>query len=548
MKKSEISGEEAHLNRHSERPLNRIRLEIFRSQVLLVIIMAAIITVAGIGLNLHNESRRLDQNLQNVAETIAHSQLIEDGVRDAGGHAQDSVMKAYLDSLKKSLSNIDVISVVNADGIRRYHSNPEWIGTTYDGTVPAFIKGEKEFYASSDVGPSGSQRRAYAAIYGEGGEYVGFVMAVMLRQNIMRITLTTLALHICAALLVIGCAVVTSLRLSRRIKNRLMGYEPDAFSAMFKIRENILESLEEGILAIDSRSRVVFINRAASEMLRIEDPNPAGKPLSEVYPASTLDQVLKTGEKEFNVEMKSLLQADIISDRMPITEQGQIVGAVGIYRNRTEYTRLMEDLTGVRYMVESMRASNHDFTNKLHVILGLIQMGRAQEAGDYIMNVTMVEREAIHNIMQSVGEPSVAALLIGKHARACELNIHFVLKSGSALAREDVHMPSGDLITIIGNLLDNAMDAMNEKSEPPRELTVGIFGTAQAMLITVDDTGGGIAPEHLDAVFENGFSTKGEGHGTGLYLVKNLVQTYGGTISVESEVGVGTCFTVSFGR
>ena len=196
MKKSEISGEEAHLNRQSERPLNRIRLEIFRSQVLLVIIMAAIITVAGIGLNLHNESRRLDQNMQTVAETIAHSQLIEDGVRDAGGHAQDSVMKAYLDSLKKSLSNIDVISVVNADGIRRYHSNPEWIGTTYDGTVPAFIKGEKEFYASSDVGPSGSQRRAYAAIYGEGGEYVGFVMAVMLRQNIMRITLTTLVFQI----------------------------------------------------------------------------------------------------------------------------------------------------------------------------------------------------------------------------------------------------------------------------------------------------------------------------------------------------------------
>ena len=109
-------------------------------------------------------------------------------------------------------------------------------------------------------------------------------------------------------------------------------------------------------------------------------------------------------------------------------------------------------------------------------------------------------------------------------------------------------MPSGDLITIIGNLLDNAMDAMNEKSEPPRELTVGIFGTAQAMLITVDDTGGGIAPENMDAIFENGFSTKGEGRGTGLYLVKNLVQTYGGTISVESEVGVGTSFTVSFGR
>lgn len=536
------------MNHHSKRPLNRIQLEILRSQILLVVIMAVIITVTSLAFNLRSERMRLDENLQNVAETIAHSQVIENEVRDMRGDPSSSLMRMYLNSLKESLSNIDVISVVRADNTRCYHSNPSLIGTVYDGTIPEFRRGEKEFYASDDEGPSGSQRRAYAAIYSESGEYIGFVLAVMLRENIMRTTLTTLALHIGAALVVICCAVLTSVRLSRRIKRQLLGYEPDAFSAMFKIRENILESLEEGILAIDSQRRVVFVNRAAAEMLRIEDPNPAGRLLEEVYPASTLDQVLVSGEKEFNVEMKSLLQADIISDRMPILEQGQIVGAVGIYRNRTEYTRLMEDLTGVRYMVESMRASNHDFTNKLHVILGLIQMGRVQEASDYIMNVTMVERKAIHFIMQSIGEPSVAALLIGKLARASELNVKFVLKSGSTLAREDVHIPSGDLVTIIGNLLDNAMDSMNEKEEPPKELTVGIFSASGAMLITVDDTGRGIPPENIDRIFENGFSSKGEGRGTGLYLVKNLVQNYGGTISVESEPGAGTSFTISFER
>lgn len=536
------------MERHRERPAKRIQVEIFRYQIALVVIMAAIITVAGVLLSLRGESVRLDQNLQNVAEAIAHAQVVQEAVTSGDGAQSDSVLRVYLDSLRQSLSNIDVISVVRADNVRCYHSNAGLIGTVYDGTLPEFVRGEKEFYASSDTGPSGSQRRAYAAIYGAQGEYIGFVMAVMLRQNILRTTLATLAMYLCALLIVVCIAVLTSMRLSSRIKTRLLGYEPDAFSAMFKIRDNILESLEEGILAIDSGRRIVFINRAAAEMLRIADANPAGKPLRQVYPASTLDQVLITGEKEFNVEMKSLLQADIISDRMPIYEGDRIVGAVGIYRNRTEYTRLMEDLTGVRYMVESMRASNHDFTNKLHVILGLLQMGEAQQASDYIMNVTMVEREAIHNIMQSIDEPSVAALLIGKQARASELNIRFVLKSGSMLSREAVWMPSGDLVTIIGNLLDNAMDSLNGRNGSPRELTVGVFGTQQAMLISVDDTGDGIAPENIGRIFENGFSTKGTGRGSGLYLVRNLVQTYGGAISVESEPGMGTSFVVSFQR
>lgn len=533
------------MTHHVQKPLNRIRLEIFRSQMFLIVIMTVLITIAGISLSLYYEGRRLDENLQNVAETIAHSQVIRDAAAEEYGVGPGEVVKEYLDSLKQSLSNIDVISVVGEDKNRRYHSNPELIGTVYDGTIPEFVRGEKEFYADNDQGPSGRQRRAYAAIYGEDGGYLGFVMAIMLRQNILKTTLHMLALYLLSAAIVVCFAVLTSIRLSRRIKEKLMGYEPDAFSAMFKIRDNILESLEEGILAVDSQEQIVFINQAAAQMLQLDQEASIGQRLSRVYPASTLHQVLETGTHEFNVQLKSMKEADIISDRMPIMEQGKIVGAVGIYRNRTEYTKLVEDLTGVRYMVESMRANNHDFTNKLHVILGLIQMGKYEDAVGYIMNITLVERETIHFIMQAIDEPSLAALLIGKHARASELNIKFVLKNGSSFSRKDVAIPPGVLVTLIGNLLDNAMDSMNEKNEPPKELTVGIFTEPHTMLITVDDTGNGIGQDAMAHMYDNGFSTKGEGRGTGLYLVKSLVDTYDGAITAESEPGVGTSFTVS---
>ena len=208
----------------------------------------------------------------------------------------------------------------------------------------------------------------------------------------------------------------------------------------------------------------------------------------------------------------------------------------------------MEELSGTRYLVDSMRANNHDFTNKLHVILGLIQMGMYDDASSYIQNITMVQRENISKVMNAVSEPAVAALLIGKIARASELNINFVLREGCYYSPADMNLPSEMLITVIGNLLDNAFDAMNEGSDykDHKELMFGIYSKPGAVLITVDDTGSGIKSSDLELIFENGFSTKGEGRGTGLYQVKAMVENFGGKIMVESQEGVGSSFSVSF--
>lgn len=205
----------------------------------------------------------------------------------------------------------------------------------------------------------------------------------------------------------------------------------------------------------------------------------------------------------------------------------------------------MEDLSGVKYLVDSMRAANHDFNNKLHVILGLIQMGNTKEAIEYIGSCTAKNQRVMQSIIKSIEDPTVAALLIGKWQRAGELGISFTLDKGSRLSRGDILLPSGDLVTIIGNLLDNAMDSMNESDNEPKELSVGIFTKPHVMVITSYDTGGGISEENRKRIFEYGFSTKGEGRGTGLHVTKELVKRYGGSIDVESEEGVGTGFTVT---
>ena len=508
--------------------LKYITRRLFRTQMVLILTLAIFLGGAGILLNIYHENQKRDQNLINIAEAIAQSPLIQE---------ETAVLEEYLDSLKESLQDIDVISIINLDGTRRYHSTHNLIGSVYDGTIPHF-PADVQSYTANDEGPSGTQRRAYAAIYDQNGNYHGFVIAVMLMSNIREQTTQTMLVFLLITFAAVVMEILISWEMSARIKKSLLGYEPDVFTAMYQVRDNILESLNEGVLAVDSNQTVQFANKAAQSIL---GEAIVGKPLSEPW----LAEVLHGEEREFKIH-GNIGHLDVLADRIPLLDDHSRVGTVAILHNRTEYTKLMEDLSGTRYLVDSMRANNHDFTNKLHVILGLIQMEMYKEATEYIENITIVQRATISGIMNAVDEPAVAALLIGKTARAAELNVKFTLREGSSYTSADLHLPVETLVTVIGNLIENAYEAMNHQTIHKKEMLFGIFSRPGAVLITVQDTGEGILPENLENIFVKGFSTKGSGRGTGLYQVKSMVEALGGSVTVESEPGMGTSFTIKF--
>ena len=513
----------------------------FRTQLILIITLALMLGIAGTIINIRYETQKRDHNLQNVAETIARSPILSDM-----SMAEDNVvLSEYLDTLKESLNDIDVISVVNNEGLRIYHSNPALIGTQYDGNLPDFKNDNRDYYAVDENGPSGSQRRAYAAIYDKDGECVGVVMAIMLMKNIKNETTQMLLIFLVITLGAIFIEIIFAISLSRKVKKGLMGYEPDVFTAMYKMRDNIQETLKEGIIAINDSGTVQFANASAVRML-CENPseNIVGKHIN-ILDDEILTSTMMGGSRAFNVHLS---KANIILDRISIKESDGVAGAIGILHDRAEYTKLMEDLSGTRYLVDSMRANNHDFTNKLHVILGLIQMEMYDDAMAYIQNITMVQRETISKVMNAVSEPAVAALLIGKIARAAELNIKFVLREGCYYSSADMNLPSEMMVTVIGNLLDNAFESMNSSDDisENKELMFGIYSRPGAVLITVDDTGKGIKEDDIERIFVKGYSTKGEGRGTGLDQVKTMVESFGGKITVESQEGVGSSFSVSF--
>ena len=402
--------------------LNNIRKQIQGTQLFLIISVTILLSLGGAFININSNNKLFNQNLQNTAELITRLYSF------TSSYTQ-SELQDYMDSVVADLPDVDVVSIVDTNNIRLYHTNHELMNTKYDGTLPDFNKHNSNYYTESSIGPSGPQRRTYSAIYDDDGIYRGFIMTIRLQVSITMVT------------------------------------------------EKIIIMFLLVILAS------IFIEVSICRVLSI--------------------------------------------------------------KIKREFLAFTEDFEGTKFLVDSMRANNHDFTNKLHVILGLIQIGQYEKAVSYIENISIIQRETISKVMNSIENPSLAALVVGKIARASECNVKFTIKEGTSYKNDDITVPSEALVTITGNLIDNALDAMNmDSSNTDKELQFGAYTKDGELLIIVKDTGPGIPKENLEKIFENGFSTKGTGRGIGLYHTKQLIESLGGKITVESQTGRGSCFMV----
>ncbi|MCI5519653.1 MAG: ATP-binding protein [Treponema sp.] len=413
--------------KNNKNKLESIRKEIKKTQLILVAATTLLLSFGGLFLNIKSNDKAFNQDLQNTSDLITR---LYSFTKD---YSQQDLCD-YMDSIVEELPGVDVISIVDINNNRIYHTHHELINTQYDGKHPDFNCHKLGYYTENDIGPSGPQRRTYSAIYND-GIYEGFIMTIRLQTSIKSVTIRTVGLFLIVTII----AIVIELFLSRVLFRKI----------------------------------------------------------------------------------------------------------------RKEFYTFAEDFEGTKFLVDSMRANNHDFTNKLHVILGLIQIGEYDRAVSYIENISIIQKETVSRVMHAVDNPSFSALLIGKIARASECNVKFILKEDMVFNSDDIDLPSEALVTITGNLIDNALDAMNTSevmSKNDRSLIFGVYTQPGQLLITVQDTGNGIPDKIKDKVFENGFSTKGSGRGVGLYHTKQLVESLGGSISFESQNGKGTCFMVSLKR
>jgi len=430
-----------------------------------------------------------------------------------------------------------LVVFLDKNSIRYTHPNPELVGKRFTGNdeLPALQQGRA--YSSRAVGISGPSIRAFAPVYDLTGNQLGAVAVGFWEPKINSIIWGVFRiLYIIIPVCLISVALF-SYYLSRNIITTLFGMEPAEIATLLKERETMLDSVREGIIAIDAESRVTVANSAARRILAPEE-NIIGNDVKRLIPNTRLPLVMESKAAELDKPM--LLNGHLVLvNRIPLVVNNRTLGAISTFRDMTEINSLAEELTGARQLVDTLRAKSHEFMNKLQAVSGLIQLGAYDEARKFITRLTAKEQSFIEFLLKNIASPAAAGLLEGKAAEAQERGIDFAGDPGSRLGLLPPYFDENALVIVLGNLIDNAMDAVKDLPPGKRKVNVLLAQDDGKIMMKVTDNGCGIPEHQLDQIFTKGFSTKALGRGYGLANVKSRVDLASGRIEVRSG-GAGT--------
>lgn len=462
-----------------------------------------------------------------IARTLAQMDEINEHVGDPDGweYIQPIAEKTRL------ATGVAYIVVLDMDRIRYSHPVRDRIGKEFtDQDIGAALANHE--YVSRAQGVLGHSVRAFVPIkVDEGTRQVGVVVVGVLTPTMAQI-LHKVMLEVYSFLavgLIIG--LVGSLLLARNIKRAMFSMEPEEIARILQERIAIFQSMGEGVVAIDTDARITVLNNEARRLLKL-DYEPVGSPVTEVIPNTNLPRVLKTGEPEHNQEVV-INDTVVISNRVPVKVDGEIVGAVATFRDKTEINALAEELTGIKAFVEAQRVQNHEYMNKLHTIAGLVQLKHYDQALDYIFDITEEQQKITSLVNKRIRDYRLAGMLLGKYARAKELKINFIIDPASYMDRLPASVSSNALVVIAGNLLENAFDSVRTEVDERRRVYFKIQHAPDSLIMEVRDWGGGINPGMEQKIFEHGFSTKGSARGIGLFLVQRTLASMNGGIEVK---------------
>jgi two-component system CitB family sensor kinase len=505
------------------------------TQILLLQVAIIVLTVgAGFAVSLFQARHQLDKQAGEQSLAIARSvRSISEIQRAFSAPHPERIIDPIAERIRRS-THAAFIVVGNRQGIRYSHPDKSKIGHRVSTDPSAALSGRE--YVGVQTGTLGRSMRAKVPLYGADGRIIGFVSVGVLESTISGKLRSDLPVILVPPLLGLGLGVLGSVLLARRIKRKTFGLEPNEIATLLEQREAVLHGIREGTVATDAAGRVTLVNDEANRLLGL-DESAIGRPLAEIVPAGHARDVL-AGDARGSDQLVVAGERVLLVNRMPVIVRDRQVGAVVTLRDRTELEGLMRELADVRSLADALRAQEHDFSHRLHVIAGLIELGRYQEAVRYVETSTNSRQALVASIVENVSEPTLAALLLGKATVAAERGVELVVT-------QDTRLPSScpdtrDLVTVVGNLVDNALDAVADTDNGRVEVT--IRDEPEGVLVRVRDNGPGIDAALADEIFRDGFTTKvarGVGRrGLGLALVGQTVRKRrGGYVEVENDSG-----------
>jgi sensor histidine kinase regulating citrate/malate metabolism len=513
--------------------------------VLVILILNLVLFSAGFIIDNHMKElgvNQLKNNAMDIAQSVAQIPKIANSIGLEGGV---DIIQPLADGIRKN-TQANFIVVMGMDGIRYSHPYQDRLGEHFVGGDELRVLRKGESYISQAVGTLGPSVRAFVPIFKDNSQVGAVAVGILLKDIERRMDAISGSIYLA---LFIGdiLGIIGSILLASDVKKSIFGLEPREIERILQEKNAIIDSIKEGILAIDKEEKITLINKEAKKILNT-DEDLQGKQITEVVESTRLPRLLATGEAEINEE-QSINETVILTNRIPIKIEDEVVGAVASFNRKNEVQRLAKELTGVKKFADALRSQNHEFMNHLHTISGLIQLGEYDNAVSLISQVTHEKQELTSFIIKRIKVNEIAGLLLGKYDRANELNIDFKIDRDSNLSRISSTDLKERLITIIGNLLENAIESLDYIDIENKKIYLAIFEGEETLKIIVKDTGTGIPIEIQNKIFERGFSTKeGESRGIGLDLIKKNTDFIGGDIELNSQERVGSEFIVNLPR
>ncbi|WP_206330590.1 sensor histidine kinase [Modestobacter sp. KNN46-3] len=488
-------------------------------------IVLATVLLAGAVAVQHQQEQIRDAYRQQVL-TVATSTARLPSVVDAYGTLDPGAVLQPLAELLREASGVTFVVLTDADGIRYSHPDPDRIGEPVSTDPSPTLAGE--VFVGTEQGTLGESLRAKVPVRDGSGQVIGAASVGILEAQLaaeFRQEAPVLVAWLGGAALLGSLASWFVVRLVRR---RIFGLEPEEIARLLETREAMVHGIREGLVAVDDRGRVVLVNDEASRLLGLGG-DVVGRPAAEVLDAAMLPLV--GGERAVTDELVLAGERLLVANRTPAVVGGRRVAEVLTLRDRTELSSALRELDGQRNLTNTLRAQAHEFSNKLHVIQGLIELGRESDA------VAFIDRAGGGQLLDgrslaAVADPAVTALVLAKSAVAHERGIALTLAPGSSLTAGS----GDDVVTVLGNLLDNAMDATGNGG------TVMVHLGSQpdgGLVVRVDDDGPGVAEADRTRVFDVGVTTKrpadaDHGRGIGLALVARIAARRGGSATVTA--------------
>ncbi|MER5407112.1 sensor histidine kinase [Streptomyces sp. NPDC002769] len=519
----------------------RLRLRLPRrvfSQVLLMqVAIAAGVAVLATGLFLAPLSAQLDDQAMRRALAIAQTTAAQPRIAEDLQTSLPSVngpVQTAAERIRRA-SGAEYVVVMNTNGVRWSHKDITQIGGVVSTDPRRALAGKDVMQI--DSGTLGRSARGKVPLRLH-GHIVGAV-SVGIKYDSVRSRL----IHAIPGLFAyaggaLAVGAFAAYLLSRRVQRQTRDLAFSDISALLAEREAMLHGIREGVVALDRTGRVRLLNDEAQRLLGL-DAAAIGGPLDDVLgPGRTTDVLAGrvTGTDLLTVRGQRVL----VANRMP-TDDG---GAVATLRDRTELEQLGRELDSTHGLIDALRAQDHEHANRMHTLLGLLELEMYDDAVEFVGEVVGDHRITAEQVTEKVHDPLLAALLVGKATVAAERGVALWISDGTLLPDRLVD-PRG-LVTVVGNLVDNALDAVAGTSHARVEVELRVQG--RTAVLRVRDTGPGIPAERRELIFTDGWSTKkppahGK-RGIGLSLVSRFAERQGGSAEVAEASGGGAEFTV----